>query len=512
MPARGFRMALLRPESRPAASRARLADRLVAEGVRLHEERTGEVIDERHAWQQGLAAGGELEERILARAAASRFGGEMREAVARQRGVLASILLLAAVLAMLSGIATAGVVFGAAAAGMRDGLNVLWALGTLLGLQTILLVVWLLLMLLAPRSGGGALGAIVIRAGTALARRLHRDEASTLAVVAWLRWTGRAGATSWAAGLLTHLLWAAFGIGAMLMTLWTLALRQVDFVWGTTILTEGAFVTLIGALAALPAALGLSVPDEALVQASRLGVETMAEERRAWSVLLFSSLAFYGVLPRLLLALLCAARLYRRLMRLSLDLREPGYARLAARLMPASRSLGVVDPAAGVVTERGRAGRRHVAPGGHVLLIWLALSPERAESLARLGDGRLTALGDADARESRARVLAELAAWRPAPALVVVVSSLLRTPDRHFTTLLDQLRHATPAPVWLVLGEADQAGALGVDVAARREAWQRLAGQAGIDHVIVESAESAADGDLGGLFAELDLLEQARER
>ncbi|MCC5870261.1 MAG: DUF2868 domain-containing protein [Gammaproteobacteria bacterium] len=467
----------------------------IAEAVRLDEE-GGAPIDERHAWQAGRNAGGDLAHRVLARASATRLGVELRSAVAEIRARLISVLLVVLILAMLSGIAAAGVVFGTAAGDGRGALNILWVMGSLLGFQLLMLLLWLAFTLLRPRARGGLLGRSVLDIAGSVLRRLQPDRVRRLAVLGVLAALGREGIARWSAGLLTHLLWASFGVGAVLMSLWTMSLRQYDFAWGTTLLGDAQFVTLIGWLAALPAALGLLVPDEALIRASRLGAETLGEGRRAWSALLIWSLLLYGVLPRMLLAGVCALRLRAALKRLQPDVQLPGFARLAPRLQPATRSLGVVDPDRGAQAASDvDAGPRRSPAEGPVLLVGLALSPEYAAALQRLEDAKVAWLGTADAREQRHDLLAGLTVRQPHPGLVAVVSSLLRTPDRHAQAVLRELRAATQAAVWLLVGETERAASQGIDVALRQQTWQALADTAGVDHVMF-AAQRGGHADL----------------
>lgn len=488
---------------------AGLASWAIAEAVRLHED-GGAAIDERHAWQEGRAAGGSLAQRVLARARATRLGGELHAAVAEIRARLVTVLLIVLVLALLSGVAAAGVVFGASAGDGRGALNILWVMGSLLGFQLLMLLLWLAFSFMRPGARGGLLGRSVLDIAGSVLRRVQPDPVRRLALLAVLTALGREGIARWAAGLLTHLLWASFGVGAVLMSLWTMSLRQYDFAWGTTLLGEAQFITLIGWLAALPAALGLMVPDEALIRASRLGAETLGEGRRAWSALLIWSLLLYGVLPRALLAGLCALRLRAALKRLQLDVQLPGFARLAPRLLPATRALGVVDPDHGVqAASVADSGPKRSAGEGPVLLVGLALSPEYASALQGLVDARIGWRGAADSREQRHDLLAALSARQPRPGLVAVVSSLLRTPDRHAQAVLRELRAATEAAIWLLIGETDRATAQGIDVVQRQQVWRALADAAGVDRVVfaagagdpvhvVEDLHAALDAALSG--------------
>lgn len=483
---------------------AGLAGWAIAEAVRLDEE-GGAPIDERHAWQAGRAAGGSLARRVLARARATRLGVELATAVADIRARLVSALLIVQILAMLSGMAAASVVFGASTGDGRGALNILWVMGSLLGFQLLMLLLWIAFTLLRPRARGGLLGRSVLDVAGRVLRRIQPDRVRRLALRAVLAGLAREGIARWAAGLLTHLLWVSFGVGAVLMSLWTMSLRQYDFAWGTTLLGEAQFVTLIGWLATLPAALGLMVPHETLIRASRLGAESLGEGRRAWSALLIWSLLLYGILPRVLLAALCALRLRAALRRLQPDVQLPGFARLAPRLLPATRALGIVDPDQGVhAASAADAGPRRSPAEGPVLLVGLALSPEYAAALQGLEDARIGWLGTADARGERHDLLAGLKARQPRPGLVAVVSSLLRTPDRHAQAVLRELRAATEAAVWLLVGETGRATAQGIDEVQRQQIWRALADAAGVDRVIFAAQRGDHVDEVGDLHAALE--------
>ncbi|EHQ53101.1 hypothetical protein ECTPHS_10451 [Ectothiorhodospira sp. PHS-1] len=470
----------------------RFTDRLVAEAVRLHEDQAGRVIDEPHAWQAGRDAGGDLEHRVLVRARATRLGAQVRDALGGARTLAGWILILILLLTGLSGMAAAGAALAAPLVAGSSQINILWALGSLLGVQLLMLLLWALFMLVRPRGGGGLLGQGVLGLAGGLARRLVRGQAPVLAIRALLQLMSRNGLGRWSAGTLTHLIWAAFTAGALLMCLWALSVRQYDFVWGTTLLAEDHFVGLITALGLLPGWLGLPMPDEALIRASRLGVTEDALGRVQWSSWLLGSLLFYGLLPRLGLGLWCALMARRARRRLRLDLTGPGYARLAPRLLPNSQRLGVVDPPPLTLIHPPEPPRHRERHGGATLAL-LGYELEQADDhwIQHHKRPAWIPLGQVDDRHTRRDVLAAAQSLQPPPAVVVAVCSLARTPDRSTEAFLTELRARTRAPVWLLLDQQDMAQTRGIDPRARRTAWEQLAERAGVDQLLPERSTDA---------------------
>src|SRR5690606_39967004 len=123
--------------------------------------------------------------------------------------------------------------------------------------------------------------------------------------------------------------------GRATLLLW-LAARRYDFVWETTILGGDTFIALTQAIGALPALLGFSLPDIDTIRAS--GDAAIASEgaRQSWAGWLIGVVLVYGLLPRLLLALLCLWRWQAGKNALHLELGLPGYEVLRQRLQPRS--------------------------------------------------------------------------------------------------------------------------------------------------------------------------------
>ncbi|NQD94930.1 DUF2868 domain-containing protein, partial [Pseudomonas sp. CrR25] len=307
----------------------------LSEAIRLREEHAG-PLEDREANRRAGAAGGSLTERIQARAVllAERDGQLQALWHWRQGAQLALAVLLT--LALLGGI-------GLALAALGDGLrpvNVFWALGSLLGLDLLLLLGWTLGLLL----GGDHTGALG-RLWLWLSEKLARDAAAVQLAPALLLLLQRRRLGRWGLGVVVHGLWLLTLLAALLSLLALLATRRYGFVWESTLLGGDTFIGLTQALGVLPALLGFSLPDAELIRAS--GDAALASEtaRHSWAGWLLGVLLVYGLLPRLLLMLLCLWRWQRGCAALQLDLGLPGYDLLRERLQPSSERLGVCDAA-----------------------------------------------------------------------------------------------------------------------------------------------------------------------
>ncbi|MDO9600175.1 MAG: DUF2868 domain-containing protein [Azoarcus sp.] len=428
-------MTLPHPPSVPLSA---LEARWLAELVRRHEARHGR-LDDRAALIDARGGPPDLETRICLRAEALGTREGWRDAILRWRGRARLSLLAAGVLALMLGA-------GSAAAVLGDGtrpVNVVWALGGLLGVHFFSLLLWFASMLVSsrPARGGSALGALWLR----LVALFDRSPAAVDLPLALGGLLARGRLATYGLGLVSHLLWLLALSGAAAGLLALFAARRYGFAWETTILPADVFVSLTTFLGVVPGWLGFPVPHAALVLDSVLdsgggvgpnvGAAAAEAARRAWSGWLLGCLLVYGVLPRLLLALACALLWRLGTRRLRLDLGLPEYMRLRAALLPVSERLGISDPA----PASGSRPVRHAGrPGSTGAVTMLALElggdlpwpPAACSGLADDG-GRL------DSREQRRAILDRFECAPPARLLIAIDPRL--TPDRGSLGLITEL-------------------------------------------------------------------------
>ncbi|MFJ2428041.1 DUF2868 domain-containing protein [Pseudomonas sp. NPDC087804] len=419
----------------------------LTETVRLREEHAG-PLEDLEANRLARAAGGDLPSRIQRRALwlAERDGLTAALKHWLQGARLALVLLM--IFAVLSG---AGLAFAALG---QTPVNVFWALGSLLGLNLILLLSWLLGLIFA-----GEHGATLGRLWLWLSEKMARDAKAAQLAPALLLMLQRKKLNRWALGTLVNGLWLLAMLSALILLLTLMATRRYGFVWETTILSADTFIHVTHALGYLPSLLGFNVPTVEMIRASGDGALDIESARQAWATWLVGVLVVYGVLPRLLLTLLCFWRWNSGKTALRLDLNLPGYAQLRERLMPTSERLGVNDPEPAHL-HRVESSVGELASEG-ALLVAIELDEQRPWPPAL--PKNVSNAGILDSRESRHKLLEQLS--RFPPARLAIACDPRRSPDRGSLALIAELaRNAGETRVWLLQappGEALDAERLG---------------------------------------------------
>ncbi|MCY7260588.1 MULTISPECIES: DUF2868 domain-containing protein [Pseudomonas] len=414
----------------------------LTETVRLREEHAG-PLDDQEANRLARNQGGDLATRIQTRALwlAQRDG--LHSALLHWLQGARLALLMLAVLAVLSG---AGLAFSALG-NTQQPVNVFWALGSLLGLNLILLLSWLIGLLFA-----GEHSASLGRLWLWLSEKFSRDAKAAQLPPALLLLLQRRKLNRWALGALVNGLWCLALFSAVVMLLLLLTTHRYSFVWESTLLGADAFVAITNTLSALPRGLGFGAPSLASIQASTRDVYNTELVRQSWAIWLVVLVVIYGVLPRLVLMLFCRWRWKHGLARLQLDLKLPGYSQLRERLMPSSERLGVND-AAPEQLHRVEGGVSAQDSSG-ALLVAIELDEQRPWP-PQLPDSVKNA-GILDSRESRNRLLEQMS--RFPPARLVIACDPRRSPDRGSLGLIAELaRSATATRVWLLQAPPGQA-------------------------------------------------------
>jgi hypothetical protein len=404
----------------------------LTETIRLREEHAG-PLDDLEANRLARAAG-DLPSRIARRALwlAERDGLTAALKHWLQGARLALVLLM--IFAVLSG---AGLAFAALG---QTPVNVFWALGSLLGINLILLLSWALGLIFA-----GEHGATLGRLWLWLSEKFARDAKAAQLAPALLLLLQRKKLNRWALGALVNGLWLLAMLSALILLLTLMATRRYGFVWETTILGADTFIHVTQALGYLPSLLGFNVPTEEMIRASGDGALDIESARQAWATWLVGVLVVYGVLPRLLLALLCLWRWNSGKAALRLDLNLPGYAQLRERLMPTSERLGVNDPEPAQL-HRVESNVGELASEG-ALLVAIELDEQRP--WPPVLPKNVSNAGILDSRESRHKLLEQLS--RFPPARLAIACDPRRSPDRGSLALIAELaRNAGATRIWLL--------------------------------------------------------------
>jgi len=413
----------------------------LCEAVRLREAR-GEALEDRAANRLARASGGDLQQRILQRAQSLAERDGQLAALQHYRHGAGLALLLLALLALLTG---AGLAFAALGDGVRP-VNVFWALGSLLGINLLMLALTGISLLLGDDNG------VLTRVWHWLSDLLARDAQAAQLAPALMLLLQRQRLNRWVFLLLSNGLWLLTLLSALVLLLLLMSTHRYGFVWETTLLGSTSFVGLIQALGALPALLGFSQPDVQMIQASGDLALNDPVARQVWASWLLGVFIVFGVLPRLLLTMLSLWACRRGLKRLTLDLSLPAYQLLRHELLPDSERLGIVSAAPELPS---------VLPSGHsleqssgALLVAIELDDQRQWPPA-LPEGVADA-GNLDSREQRQHLLDQLS--RFPPARLLIACDPRRSPDRGSLALIAELaRSAASTRVWLLPATPDEA-------------------------------------------------------
>lgn len=248
------------------------------------------------------------EQKLLRRADIIDRDGRLRETLQQAAQSAAWVRRVAAVLLFIGGFVSVYALMDA------RGVNFFLLLVGVLGMNTLMLVLWLLSLLWR--------GAVRLPFQP-MSWRLGKDEiglaAARLFTEEWQQPSAR-----WRVGAVSHGLWLATLGGMLAAVLLLLLVRQYTFNWESTLLGGHTLAAAVGALSKLPALLGFPVPDADAVWQGR--VHGKVDDARAWAGLLVGSVMVYGILPRLAAWLVC--RMMAKRAKQGLPLAQPYYQNL----------------------------------------------------------------------------------------------------------------------------------------------------------------------------------------
>ncbi|MCH1880116.1 DUF2868 domain-containing protein [Alcaligenes ammonioxydans] len=440
---------------KPSAPVGSWQQQTLVEAIRLRETLWGPLEDLSES-RRARAAGGSFARRVTARALALAQRDGLEQAWSRWWRVARLLMVAMAVLAVLAGAATAA---GALGDGRR-AVNVVTAVGALLGLHVLTFIFWLLSLALSGKTTGA--GSWAGDLWWWLSRRFVKGEAS-LVPQAFAAVLARRGTQFWLAGLISHGLWVLAFLSALGTLLLLLASRRYHFNWETTLLTPETFVWLVEGLGVLPSLLGFTLPDTLTIRSSD-GLHMLdAQAQALWSSWLLGVVVTYGLLPRVLALAWSLWQWRTHTARLSLDDSLPGLAELRPRLMPVSEPTGVDE-----LASPDKVARIHNEPGAllaaHALcVVGLELPPEHRWPPAFIQED-MQDLGRVDSRAERLAILGRLQSASPRHLLMVCDAA--QTPDRGVVaTLVEWAQLAQQSDV-ILLDEA-----LADPEQARRRSW-----------------------------------------
>ena len=355
-------------------------------------------------------------------------------------------------------------------------LNIYWLLAVLLGFNMISLLLWIsgITLNLQSLSSG-----VVAQLASWLPYRHKKDPTvASLASQAW--WesclTGDVG--KWRISVLTHKFWLTYLTAGMTLLILLMLAKQYNFIWGTTLLPDSSLPRLTQILGTPLEAMGLKIPDNLQIVASRTGMKKQnAETRTAWATFLIGALLVYGIFPRLLVLGLSLVMQKWSERRFRLDLYLPYYIELRQRLTAREVKAEVIDadPHAGIKPAEVTLPPANVVIPSNAQAFGIEL-----DAATRWPESVICRLNiiDQDSHDAAIALIKNL----NSPLLLGVAAH--RLPDRGVQRLIKELVDSSSGKPWLILLSKPSA-----PVASAREfAWFRLAEACGIpaEHVITQ--------------------------
>ncbi|MEJ3959542.1 DUF2868 domain-containing protein [Brachymonas sp. G13] len=428
---------------------SRLQQFSTAQAIQLLE--ANGPLDDAQALRQAHRQSTDRGTRVLWRAwlLGARLG--LPEAWQHWRSSAGWVMLGLAVLMLLSSWGAAQTVLG-----QGRSINAVAAFVSLLGSHLLMLLLWLLgLVLLRKPQGGALLGTLAMRLTARLP--LQRGPQAAALFQGLTRTLQQQRIGSWFYGAISHGIWALCFV-LMLLALWFgFSFHAYRLSWETTILSDDFFRGFVHLTGWLPAQLGFPLPDAASVHAAGLGE---GGDQRAWAWWLMGCVVVYGLIPRLLLAVLCLLAWRWAQSRLQVDLSDPYVRRLLARFEALDPPPEVIDPERAAPLQSSRYTHDPAAAPGEPALIGFELPPDWSWSPASLQpDDRCWQQNLSGSSEERAALLQKVQELHPARLLVAVWAG--SSPDRGTARLLRDLQAASGATLalWLQGPQATDAQA-----------------------------------------------------
>lgn len=360
-------------------------------------------------------------------------------------------------------------------------INIYWLLLVLLGFNVISILLWL--TGIGLNITGLTRGVLArVASWLPLHQSKRQQPASRAADIAWLKchYSGTVG--KWQLSKVSHLLWLFYLVAGFSLLILLLMVQQYDFIWGTTLLPDTAFIRLTEILSIPLDTLGFKTPTTEVIYDTRIGSGEIltAEHRYQWAQLLLGAVLCFGILPRLLLLIISMLMCKRAQRLFTLDNYLPYYINLRQQLIPLASHGQIVDADENppvISTTQIQKPNHHSLPDE---TYWVAVELGNDFDWTPESVSTEKNLGQVVDRHSLSLVMDYLQ-QQPVPVIAVAVAAA-RAPDRGVQRSINQLLSASTQR-WLVLLQGSGEETITEN---RLTAWYRLAEACEIpaDHVI----------------------------
>lgn len=236
----------------------------------------------------------------------------------------------------------------------------------------------------------------------------------------------------WIRSRISHQIALCGLLGMFTASLMLLTVRQYQFNWQSTLLTDQHFAQIIHALAWLPTQLGIPTPSPSIIAAARNHYHS--EHAAQWGILLLASILCYGIIPRLIAWLICWQ--HSRRYRPTLNLAQPYYQNIIQQWQRQ-----IIDDASDYQPDRPAIAPAKIplnSAGEHwAILLEAPNAPDNWHSHILGQDW--TNKGSINERAELARLINELAAQ---PVQLLIGIRAQQTPDRGIIRQIAQLAQA----------------------------------------------------------------------
>ncbi len=171
-------------------------------------------------------------------------------------------------------------------------------------------------------------------------------------ISSWAKMNLSGSVGKWTFARMINAAWSSYLLGGLIALLTVLSFKQVEFTWGTTILSSDSFLSLTRWLAWLPEMIGFTVPNEEQIMASRLAPQAALNAfnsadsidiNRIWAHFLIASVLLYAVLPRFILWAHAVYKQWSAKRSFTYNMNTPYIVNLRERLTPHIEKIGITD-------------------------------------------------------------------------------------------------------------------------------------------------------------------------
>ena len=231
--------------------------------------------------------------------------------------------------------------------------NIFWLIIVLLGVNTLSMLLYLV-TLLQKKINFGSIPTLLFKSIFNFSTKklsISSTKDNNILLKSWstMNLTGSVG--RWSFSRYLHGAWLAYLGGALAALVLILLAKQIDFVWGTTLLNGDFFVQLTSTMSQLQSSLGLPTLSTNQILSSRVGSSSnfttnaadLAQNRQQWAYFLIISLLLFGIFPRFILWAYSILKQTYAKKAYAPEWNTPYFVELRERMIPSRSAAAIID-------------------------------------------------------------------------------------------------------------------------------------------------------------------------